>query len=72
MHTRPLDAHPHDHSFGLDKPSPGQSRTLIAAIITAIFMVGVMQDMNDFSSALEKSMLWELLPEHSYLLASHC
>lgn len=39
MHTTELVSHTHDHSFGLNKRSAGETRTLIVTIITAVFMV---------------------------------
>ena len=39
MHETNLAAWEHGHSFGLDRPQPGERRTLIVAVLTAATMV---------------------------------
>ncbi|MDE0416261.1 MAG: CDF family Co(II)/Ni(II) efflux transporter DmeF, partial [bacterium] len=39
MHETRLATWEHDHSFGLDRPQPGERRTLIVALLTAVTMV---------------------------------
>ena len=39
MHQTNLADWKHDHSFGLDRPQPGERRTLIVAVLTAATMV---------------------------------
>lgn len=39
MHTNHLAEWQHDHSFGQDQKRPGETRTLIVVIITAVMMV---------------------------------
>ena len=39
MHQTHLADWKHDHSFGLDRPQPGERRTLIVAVLTAATMV---------------------------------
>ncbi len=39
MSKRDTTAMPHDHTFGLDKPMPGERRTMLVIAITAIMMV---------------------------------
>ncbi|HBP19573.1 MAG TPA: cation transporter [Planctomycetes bacterium] len=39
MHTTQLDDWQHDHTFGQDKVSRGERRTLWVALLTAVFMV---------------------------------
>ena len=39
MHTKDMSSWTHDHVFGQDKARPGERRTLIIVIVTAVFMV---------------------------------
>ncbi|WP_305986827.1 CDF family Co(II)/Ni(II) efflux transporter DmeF [Roseibium sp. MMSF_3544] len=39
MHTKDMSTWTHDHVFGQDKARPGERRTLIIVIVTAVFMV---------------------------------
>lgn len=39
MHTTQLEDWKHDHTFGQDRVSPGERRTLWVAVLTAVFMV---------------------------------
>jgi len=39
MHTKSLDAWRHDHIFGQDREKPGEKRTLIVVLLTAVMMV---------------------------------
>ncbi|MET1414211.1 CDF family Co(II)/Ni(II) efflux transporter DmeF [Roseibium sp. HPY-6] len=39
MHTKDMSSWTHDHVFGQDKARPGERRTLIIVVVTAVFMV---------------------------------
>ena len=39
MHETNLATWKHGHSFGLDRPQPGERRTLVVALLTAVTMV---------------------------------
>lgn len=39
MHTHDMSSWTHDHVFGQDKARPGERRTLIIVLVTAVFMV---------------------------------
>lgn len=39
MHTKDMSSWTHDHVFGQDKARPGERRTLVIVIVTAVFMV---------------------------------
>ncbi|MBL4846828.1 MAG: cation transporter [Planctomycetes bacterium] len=39
MHTNSLEHYQHQHTFGQDRKSVGESRTLIVTLLTAVFMV---------------------------------
>ena len=39
MHTHNTSTWTHDHVFGQNKPRPGERRTLIIVVVTAVFMV---------------------------------